>query len=124
MTYIKFCWRVLFKKLLFYSTFRSTIHLKSVFSFLKKHYTLFLYFFINLFILLFLAALGLRCYVWAFSSCGKWASHCGGFSCCGAWAPGARASVVAASGLSCPSACGIFPDEGSNPCPLHWQTDS
>ena len=21
-------------------------------------------------------------------------------------------------------ACGIFPDQGSNPCPLHWQVDS
>ena len=27
-------------------------------------------------------------------------------------------------GLSCSAACGIFPDEGSNPCPLHWQADS
>ena len=23
-----------------------------------------------------------------------------------------------------PAACGIFPDQGSNPCPLHWQADS
>jgi len=21
-------------------------------------------------------------------------------------------------------ACGIFPDQGSNPCPPHWQEDS
>ena len=27
-------------------------------------------------------------------------------------------------GLSCSVACGIFLDQGSNPCPLHWQTDS
>ena len=33
-------------------------------------------------------------------------------------------SVVVAHGLSCSAACGIFPDEGSNPCPLHWQADS
>ena len=33
-------------------------------------------------------------------------------------------SVVVAHGLSCPAACGIFPDQGSNPCPLHWQADS
>ena len=26
-----------------------------------------------------------------------------------------------AHGLSCSAACGIFPDQGSNPCPLHWQ---
>ena len=33
-------------------------------------------------------------------------------------------SVVVAHGPSCPVACGIFPDQGSNPCPLHWQADS
>ena len=33
-------------------------------------------------------------------------------------------SVVVAHGLSCPAACGILPDQGSNPCPLHWQADS
>ena len=27
-------------------------------------------------------------------------------------------------GLSCSTACGIFPDQGSNPCPLNWQVDS
>ena len=34
------------------------------------------------------------------------------------------ASVVVAHGPSCFAACGIFPDQGSNPCPLHWQADS
>ena len=33
-------------------------------------------------------------------------------------------SVVVAHGLSCSAACGIFPDQGLNPCPLHWQVDS
>ena len=33
-------------------------------------------------------------------------------------------SVVVAQGPSCSAACGIFPDQGSNPCPLHWQADS
>ena len=33
-------------------------------------------------------------------------------------------SVVVAHGPSCSAACGIFPDRGSNPCPLHWQADS
>ena len=55
-----------------------------------------------------MAALGLCCCAWTFSSCGKWwllccsarASHCGGFSCCGARALGVRASVVVAHGLS------------------------
>ena len=33
-------------------------------------------------------------------------------------------SVVVAHGPSCSAARGIFPDQGSNPCPLHWQADS
>ena len=37
---------------------------------------------------------------------------------------GVKASVVVAHRLSCSAACGIFPNQGSNPCPLHWQMDS
>ena len=33
-------------------------------------------------------------------------------------------SVVVAHGPSCSAACGIFPDQGLNPGPLHWQADS
>ena len=33
-------------------------------------------------------------------------------------------SAVVAHGPSCSAACGIFPDQGPNPCPLHWQADS
>ena len=33
-------------------------------------------------------------------------------------------SVFVAHGPSCSAACGILPDQGSNPCPLHWQADS
>ena len=33
-------------------------------------------------------------------------------------------SVVVAHGPICSAACGIFPDQGSNPCPLHRQADS
>ena len=33
-------------------------------------------------------------------------------------------SVVAVPGLSCSTAYGIFPDQGSNWCFLHWQADS
>ena len=42
------------------------------------------------------------------------------------WSTGSRraGSVVVAHGPSCSAACGIFPDQGSNPCPLHWQADS
>ena len=43
--------------------------------------------------------------------CGVWASHCSGFSYCG----------VQALGFSSCEACGIFPDQGLNLCPLHWQ---
>ena len=32
-------------------------------------------------------------------------------------------SVIVAHGPSCSAACGIFPDQGSNLCPLHWQAD-
>ena len=58
---------------------------------------------------LFLVALGssLLCvdFLWLWRvgllpSCTVWASHCGGFSCFGAWVLGAKASVVAAFGLS------------------------
>ena len=47
--------------------------------------------------------------------CDALASHCGGFPC----AP--QTSVVAAHGLSCSMACGIFPDQGANGCLQHWQ---
>ena len=33
-------------------------------------------------------------------------------------------SVVEVPGLSCPEACGIFPDQGSNPWHLHGKEDS
>ena len=32
-------------------------------------------------------------------------------------------SGVMGQGLSCLMACGIFPDQGSNPCPLFWQVE-
>ena len=42
------------------------------------------------------------------------------------WGTGSRraGSVIVAHGPSCSAACGIFPDQGSNPCPLYWQADS
>ena len=81
----------------------------------------------------FLAALGLHCCVWAFSSCGEWglliscgtqAFHCCGLSCFRVRALGRKGSVVVAHRLSCCVACGFFLDQGSNPCPLCWQADS
>ena len=70
----------------------------------------------NLKFYLFWPALGLLCWVWAFSSCGMWASHCSDFSCWGAQSLGC--------GLSCPVEYGTFPKQGSNPCSLYWQVDS
>ena len=101
--------------------FQACLHIGNPLSFIKKR------------IYHFLVALGLRCCTRAFSSCreegllsgcGAGASHCGGFSCCDARALGAWASVVVAHSLSCPMACGIFPDQGSNPYPLHYKADS
>ena len=37
---------------------------------------------------------------------------------------GAQASVVVVHELSCSVACGVFPDQGLNPCLLHWQEGS
>ena len=60
-----------------------------------------LFFFINLFLFIyFWLHWVFICCARAFSSCGAWASRCGGFSCCRARALGARASVVVARGLS------------------------
>ena len=41
-----------------------------------------------------------------------------------AQSPGARATEVVVRGISCSVACGIFPDQGLNPCALHWEEDS
>ena len=67
------------------------------------------------------------------------------FSSCGKWGPlfiAVRRPLIIAASLvaehklqtrrlsncgsraSCSAACGIFPDQGSNPCPLNWQADS
>ena len=85
--------------------------------------------------------------------CRAWASCCNGFSCCRARALGhlgfsscrgtststsistqgsvvaiprlqSTGSIVVAHRLSCPEACRIFQDQGSNPWLLHWQVNS
>ena len=113
---------------------------------------LFIFFFINLFMYLFLAALGLHCCAWSFSSGGEQGllfvmargllvlvtslvvEH--GLQARGLqqlWHAGSvvvahglqsAGSVVVVHRLSCSAARGIFPDQGSNPCPLHWQVGS
>ena len=79
------------------------------------------------FIYLFLTVLGLHCCLQAFSGCsehGAQVSHCSGFSYFGAQALGRAGPIVGAHGHRCRTACGIFPEQGSNPCPLRWQGDS
>ena len=125
-------------------------HLKKIFSYSLY---IFLCYFKNLFIYLFiyLAALGLCCCAWAFSSCSEQGllfvevhglvivvaslveEH--GLQARGLqqlWLTGSvvvahelqsTGSVVVAHRLSCSAACGIFPGQGSNPCPLHWQAE-
>ena len=55
------------------------------------------------------------------SGCSVLASHCHGLSCCRAQTLGCLGSVIMTHELSCPAACGIFEDQGSN---LHWLVDS
>ena len=65
------------------------------------------------------------------------AFHCGGFSCCReralgvqlyeSWLPGPGAQAqnrVSVHRLSCATACGLLPDQGSNQCPRHCKADS
>ena len=91
--------------------------------FKKKLFILFIYFCLHW---VFVAAHGLSLVV---ASGGYSSLRCAGFSMQWLlllWSTGSRhaGSVVVAHGLSCSVACGIFPDQGSNPCPLHWQADS
>ena len=93
------------------------------FFFLKK--------FIYLFIYLWL------CWVFVFvrglplvaASGGHSSSRCAGLSLSRPLLPRSTASrragsAIVAHGPSRSAACGIFLDQGSNPCPLHWQADS
>ena len=101
---------------------------------------------------LFMAVLGLHCCTgfsqvaasWACSPAAvHWFLICRGFCCCRSWAVGHKSfsicgpwaqqlwyllwstgSVAVARGLSCSAACGIFLDQGSKLCPLHWQAES
>ena len=93
------------------------------FFFLSFNYYLFIYFWLCW---VFVSVRGLSLVV---ASGGHSSLRCAGFSL--SWplllrSTGSRraGSVVVAHGPSCSVACGIFPDQGSNPCPLHWQADS
>ena len=94
---------------------------------------LFIYLLLLLFLYLFLAVSGLRFCARASSSCGKRgplfiavrrASSLSRPLLLRSTGSRRAGSVVVAHGLSCSAACGIFPDQGSNPCPLHRQADS
>ena len=88
--------------------------------------TLWIFFFFWLFIYLFMAVLGLRFCARAFSSCGERGPLF--IAVCGlslsrplllqSTSSRRACSVVVAHGPSCSAACGIFPDQGSNLCPL------
>ena len=88
------------------------------------------FFFLMYCFYLFVAVLGLPFCAQAFSSCGALASGCGGLPRCAhrlqAWASLAVhvGSATVVHEFSCFPACGVFPDQGCNLCPLHWQTDS
>ena len=83
-----------------------------------------------------MTVLGLRFYARAFSNCGKWGTLLiivrGPLTVMASLGPlllrstssRRTGSVIVAHGPSCSAACGIFPDQGSNPRPPHWQADS
>ena len=80
-----------------------------------------------------MAVLGLRFCARAFSSCGKWGplfiAVRGPLTIVASLVAEHRLqmhrlSSCGSRGPSCSAACGIFPDQGLNPCPLHWQADS
>ena len=55
---------------------------------------------------------------------GHSSSRCAGLSLSRPLLLRSTGSVVVAHGPSCSAAYGIFPNQGSNPCPLNWQADS
>lgn len=89
-------------------------------------------------LLLFWLELGLRHYARLFSSCGgrallpscgAQASSGGGFSrgrarALGVMVSGVQAPWLRHTGPLAPTACGTFPDQSSNLCPLHGQAGS
>ena len=56
--------------------------------------------------------------------CSVQTSHCGGLPFWDAWALEHTGSVVVAHRLRRSAACGVFPDQGSNPYTLNWKAAS
>ena len=97
----------------------------------------FFFFFLNIYLFIYLFIYLWLCWVFVsvrglslvVASGGHSSSRCAGLSL--SWplllrSTGSRCagSVIVAHRPSCSVACGILPDQGSNPCPLHWQADS
>ena len=116
--------------------FTASLHIKFPCKPVLKTHPLFwkgfwFYLFIYLFIYLWLCwvFVSVRRLSLVVASGGHSSSRCAGLSL--SWSlllrsTGSRrtGSVIVAHGPSRSAACGIFPDQGSNPCPLHWQADS
>ena len=100
--------------------------LRQFFFFFFNFFLLFIYYFYFWLCWVFVSVRGLSPVA---ASGGHSSSRCVGLSLSRPlllWSTGSRraGSVVVAHGPSSSAACGIFPDQGSNPCPLHWQADS
>ena len=91
-----------------------------------------IFFFFFFFFYLFMTVLGLHFCVRAFSSCGKrgplFIAVRGPLTIAASLVAEHRLQTRRLSNVAHGpgrfAACGIFPDQGSNPCPLHWQADS
>ena len=85
-----------------------------------------------LFIILFIIYFFWLCWVFvsvrglstAAASGGHSSTRCAGLSLSRPLLLRSAGSAVVVHGPSCSAACGILPDQGSNPCPLDWQADS
>ena len=115
-----FFFLIIYNVIFFYS--RSFIYLL-IYSFIHSFIYLFIYLWLRW---VFVSALGLSLVA---ASGGPSSLRCAGLSLSQPHllqSTGSRraGSVTVAHGRSCSAACEIFPDQGSNPCPLQWQADS
>ena len=107
----------------------NSISYYSFFFFFKLFALLFLKFYLFIYLWLCWVFVSVRGLSLVVASGGHSSSRCAGLSLSRPLllqSTGSRraGSVVVAHGPSHSAACGIFPDQGSNPCPLHWQADS
>ena len=119
----------------YYDNFQTNTTVEGIYSrlpvLITQLYFFIFYFFLNLFIYFWLSwgSVSVRGLSLVAESRGHSSSRCAGLSLSRPlllWSTGSRraGSVVVAHRPSCSVACGIPPDQGSNPCPLHWQADS